>query len=189
MQLSIIIPYYKTLDLTKKLLDKLIPQLTDEVEVILVDDGCNQVELDEYPITIVHLPINSGNASKPRNVGLDLAQGKYITFIDSDDMVSEDYIQKILNKIRKEPDIIYLSWKTKQYTIFISNKPPKWNCAVWCRVYKKELIGEHRFENIDIGEDYVFNLYIKPKTSLTIRLPIYYYNQGRKGSLLRRREK
>ena len=42
VKLSITIAYYKTYDLTVKLLDTLIPQLNDEVEVFLVDDGCNE---------------------------------------------------------------------------------------------------------------------------------------------------
>ena len=53
-------------------------------------------------IKIIHLEKNSGNASYPRNVGIDNAKGKYIGFIDSDDLVEDNYIELILNKIDKE---------------------------------------------------------------------------------------
>ena len=183
--LSIIIPYYKTLEETKRLLEVLIPQLNDNVEVILIDDGCKEEELDQYKeINIVHLPFNSGNASIPRNVGLDIANGDYIAFIDSDDMITDDYIEKIQHKMNSNPDIIYLSWYSKKQSIIMNVKPSKWNCAVWCRVYKKDIIGDTRFNpELKLAEDWEFNTHIKPQTSLCIKKQIYIYNNGRKGSL------
>ena len=99
MQLSIITPYYKCYDYFTVLANILIPQLTKEVEWIIVDDGCNEVRLDQYKrdnIKIIHLETNSGGESKPRNVALDNATGKYIAFIDADDKVSRDYVFRIL---------------------------------------------------------------------------------------------
>lgn len=181
--ISIIIPYYKTLELTKELFEVLTPQLTDDIEVIIVDDGCNEVELDNLKAKVIHLPENSGNASTPRNVGLDNAKGKYIAFIDSDDLVSEDYIETILNNLGK--DIIFLSWKGKSIEVIMDKKPPQWNCSVWCRVYRRELIGNTRFdENLKIAEDWVFNENIKYNTSKCVKKVIYYYNEGRPGSLI-----
>ena len=64
-------------------------------------------------------------------------------------------------------------------------QPPKWNCAVWCRVYKREIIGDVRFdENLRIAEDWKFNQQIKWKTKTCIKEVIYFYNNGRKGSIL-----
>ena len=183
MKLSIIIPYYNTLDLTKRLMERLEPQLRKDVEVIIVDDGCNENELDKLKAKVIHLPTNSGGASKPRNVGLDNAKGEYIAFIDSDDLVSEDYIERIFNKMKV--DLIYLSWKCNTMEVPILTKPPKWNCAVWCRVYKKEIIGDTRFdENLRVAEDWKFNEAIKYQKSVCIKDTIYFYNNGRKGSLL-----
>ena len=109
IKLSIIIPYYQKLN--PKLFESLLPQLNDEVEVILVDDGCNNFELDKLPIRVIHLPTNSGGASVPRNVGLDAAEGEFIAFIDADDFVSGDYIREILNKINSEQfDYCFISW-------------------------------------------------------------------------------
>ena len=184
MQLSIITPYYKTLEYTLKLSKVLEPQLTDDIEWIIIDDGCNEKKLDNLKAKVIHLKENSGTASKPRNVGLDIAKGEYIAFIDSDDIVMNNYVKKILFKTRKQPDIIYLSWKSKVHDIKIITRPSKWNCAVWCRVYKRELIGGTRFdEKLREAEDWVFNQKVKPKTSLIIREQIYIYNNGRKGSI------
>lgn len=186
MRLSIITPYCLTLRQTKKLAKVLEPQLTDEVEWIIIDDGCYEYELDTLKAKVIHLPVNSGNASKPRNIGLDIATGEYIAFIDSDDMVSKDYIEKIFKAMGN--DIIFLSWKSQVHDIKINVKPPSWNCAVWCRVYKREIIGDTRFdENLTIAEDYVFNQQIKYLTSSVIRKQIYFYNI-REDSLIHRRK-
>lgn len=189
MKLSIIIPYYNTWIETKKLLETLIPQLTDEIEVILIDDGCGELMLDyateeHNNITVIHSMPNSGVAGKPRNVGLDNAKGEYIAFIDSDDNVTDDYIKRITEAMSTKPDIIFLSWKSVKQKIIMTTKPPQWNCSVWCRVYKKEIIGNTRFdETLKKAEDWKFNQAIKYKTSVCIRKPIYLYNWGRKGSL------
>lgn len=181
--LTIITPYYNTLEYTKELAKILEPQLNDKIEWIIIDDGCNEKELDNLNAKIIHLEKNSGGASKPRNIGLDNATGKYIAFIDSDDLVSNDYIQKILDNLTA--DIIYISWKSKVHDIKMINNPPRWNCAVWCRVYKREIIRNIRFnENLKIAEDYVFNKQIKFTTTRCIRKTIYFYNNGRKGSLI-----
>lgn len=183
MQLSIITPYYNTLEYIKKLRDVLEPQLTDEVEWIIVDDGCNEKELDSFKAKVIHLPTNSGGAGKPRNVGLDNAKGKYIAFIDSDDLVSDDYIQEVLKNLKT--DIIFISWKSKVHDIHIEYNPPYWNCAVWCRIYRKRIIGNIRFrEDMKIAEDWVFNQQIKYRTSRAITKQIYYYTI-REGSLVR----
>ena len=183
MLLSIITPYYKTLEYTKRLAKVLEPQLTDDIEWIIVDDGCNEKELDSLKAKVIHLPTNSNGASRPRNVGLDIATGKYITFIDSDDYVLDNYIEKILSHLGQ--DITFISWKSIVHNIVIKNKPPKWNCSVWCRVYKREIIGKTRFrEDLRKAEDWVFNNEIKYKTYNSIKEQIYYYNI-REGSLVR----
>jgi glycosyltransferase involved in cell wall biosynthesis len=189
VKLSIIIPYYNTYKYTKKLLNELIKQLNNEVEIILIDDGCNEKRLDKYKeIKVIHLKVNSGNASIPRNIGLDKATGEYITFIDSDDMISGDYIEKIFKKINKNPDIIFISWKSKKHYVIMENKPPRWNCSVWCRVYKRDIVKKIRFnKELNIAEDWEFNEQVKYKTSLCIKDIIYFYNNNRKGSLTNER--
>lgn len=54
MLLSIIIPYYNTLQETKELFKILEPQLNDKVEVLLIDDGCNEKELDKLKARVIH---------------------------------------------------------------------------------------------------------------------------------------
>ena len=179
--ISIIIPYWNTLEQTNILMNILSPQLNDNVEIIIVDDGCNQKELDKWKrenIHIIHLTENSGGASVPRNVGLDNAKGKYICFIDSDDIVEPDYVDTILTKIDNEDfDYCYYSWQSPYHTIIISNEPPEWNCCVWNCVYKKDIIGNERFNpELKIAEDYDFNKRVRKGKRANITKVLYYYN-------------
>ena len=75
MKLSIIIPYYNVKPYTDELLDCLEPQITDEVEVILIDDGSKEPYKTDYEWCQVYRQKNGG-ASKARNVGLERAKGE-----------------------------------------------------------------------------------------------------------------
>ena len=112
MKLSIIIPYYNAENYTKQLLECLDRQMDPEVEVILIDDGSDEPYKADYEWLKIRRKKNGG-ASTARNKGLDLAQGEYVAFIDADDLVADNYIKTILQKIQEEQfDYCYLSWKT-----------------------------------------------------------------------------
>ena len=181
--ISVIIPTYNRNEKLLKLLQCLQNQMQDNVEVIVVDDHSdNELKL-EFPewLKYIRLEENSGGASVPRNIGLDNAKGKYIVFIDSDDLVSDDYIETILNKINEEWDYCFISWKTSTNTIIIKDNPPNWNCCVWNCIYKKEIIGNERFNpNLRIAEDYDFNIRVRKGKKANIEKVLYYYNETSK---------
>lgn len=175
LKISIITPYYNTLEYTKKLASILEPQLTEEIEWIIIDDGCNEKELDNLKAKVIHLEENTGGASIPRNVGLDNAKGEYICFIDSDDLISHNYVKTILNKTKEEWDYCYISWRGS-YSIIIKDLPPKWNCCVWNCVYKRELIGNTRFrKDLIIAEDLWFNKEVRKGKKANIEQILYFY--------------
>lgn len=182
MKLSIITPYYDCLEYTKKLRDVLEPQLKEDVEWIIVDDGCNEKELDDFNAIVIHLKENSGCAGIPRNIGLGLALGEYITFIDADDLVSHDFVEKILNKIENEDfDYCLMSWYSDDFKIDVKNGRPEWNCSVWGIVYKDTLIRDKRFNDCRIGEDYIFNKEVLSGKCAFIEDFLYYYRKNEKG--------
>ena len=152
MKLSIIIPAYNAEPYLGELVTCLQNQMpTDNtVEVIIIDDGSRQpVSYSANWLKVIRQD-NQG-CSKARNVGIDKAKGDYISFIDADDLISEHYIEKILEKTKQEPDVIELSWK--------SLTSEHWNCneklwsendrlpnpSVCTRAFKRSFIGDVRF--------------------------------------------
>ena len=109
-KLSIIIPAYNAEPYLCQLvacLQKQVP-LDKSVEVLLIDDGSSEpVQYTASWLKIYRQP-NQG-VSVARNAGIDKAKGDYISFIDADDLVSDNFISTILEKTKDEPDVIELS--------------------------------------------------------------------------------
>lgn len=190
IKLSIIIPYYNTWNELFMLTYKLRQQKTKEVEIIVIDDGCDEKRLDQIlDIKVIHLKENSGGASVPRNVGLDNAKGKYICFVDADDMVSDDYIETILERTKEDWDFCYISWQGKSNKVIIKDTAPTWNCCVWNCVYKRDLIGDKRFDpKLKMAEDYDFNRKVRNGKKANITKILYYYNEDTPNSLTKQGE-
>ena len=96
---TIIIPVYKVEHCISKCIDSVISQTYSNWELILIDDGspdasgtiCDQYAEKDTRIKVLH--VDNGGPSKARNVGLDVATGVYVCFIDSDDWVCSNYLQ------------------------------------------------------------------------------------------------
>lgn len=193
MKLSIIIPYYNTEQYTDELLGALENQINSDCEIILVDDGSNKKYIckSAYLRSVVKvIRKKNGGVSSARNRGLTEATGEYIVFIDSDDIVSEDYISEVFKAIRCGVDTVYISWQSidgKLGKIIKSEKDEfnPWNRCVWNRVFKKEYIkGLYFNEDMQIAEDDDFLKRLPNTKSKTyIPKPIYYYRAGRENSL------
>lgn len=194
-KLSIIIPYFETYDLTRRLLAELLLQInTPDVEIILIDDGCNETRFDEYinwlddkgftykeNVKIIHQE-NMGVA-KTRNKGIELAKGKYVAFIDCDDMIMPNYIETLLDAIDKyDTDVINFNWydMTEHQEV---RKPH--NYAPWKAIYKKEVMPRFVEFRKYGAEDVDFQGEIDSgKYSITyLDKLLYFYNSNREGSL------
>lgn len=187
-KLSIVLPYYKTYELTTKLLNKLIPQLNKDVEVLLIDDGCHESRLDKYKeIEITHLEENKGGAYAC-NCAIKKAKGKYIGFIDSDDLVSDDYIETLIKAIDEHnEDVIFMDWQDMN-TGEITRRPD--NYAPWKAIYRREIIplfDERVIYSFDVP--FYDKLNSKPYTRYYIDKILYYYNSNREGNLTTEKEK
>lgn len=194
IKLSIVIPYFETYELTKKLLINLLIQLHNfDIEIILIDDGCNETRFDEYinwldeigfsynnHIKIIHQE-NKG-VSNARNRGIKNSRGKYIAFVDSDDMVMPNYVNTLLELINNhEEDIIYFNWLDINTNEVIRHPN---NPAVWKAIYKKEILPQFD-ETLKAREDYFFNQELdrQEHTKYYYDKVLYIYNSGRENSL------
>lgn len=193
IKLSIIIPMFNTEPYIDQLLKCLAPQLTPEVEVIVVDDGSTFPFLPPFPSIKVIRQENKG-VSSARNRGLKAAKGEYIVFIDSDDLVTDDYLSQIFQSIENGPDTVWLSWKSMDgrfgKTLKSQNdKFGPYNRCVWNRVFKKTYIEDMEFdETMMVAEDDDFLKRLpEPKSHTYISKPIYLYRVGRKDGLSMRK--
>ena len=189
MRLSIIIPYYNTKKYTDELLRVLVPQRTKDVEIIIIDDGSDSCYFNELE-GIKTIRKKNGGASSARNRGLREAKGDYIVFIDSDDLVTPDYIEQVFKAIESEPDTVYISWRSidrRLGKVIESEKDEfnPWNRCVWNRVFKREWLNGLEFnEDLMVAEDDDFLKRLPEVNSKTyISKQIYLYRAGREGSL------
>ena len=105
--ISVIVPIYNVEDYLENTINSLINQTYEHIEIILVDDGsldrcpiiCDCYMEKDLRIRVIHK--ENGGLSDARNVGIKNASGKYITFIDSDDIIETDYIEYLYNLIIK----------------------------------------------------------------------------------------
>ena len=104
-KITVIVPVYNVENYLEKCLDSLINQTYKNIEIIVINDGStdNQGEIcQEYAQKdnrIVYIEKENGGLSDARNVGLDKMTGSYVTFIDSDDWIEQDYIETLYKKI------------------------------------------------------------------------------------------
>ena len=183
-KLSIIIPAYNAENYLPQLLACLDKQMVPGVEVIIIDDGSKVPFTTNYSWATVIRQKNSGPGIA-RNTGLDKMTGEYFTFIDADDMVADNYLTTIIDKIQTEQfDYCYLSWTTLpggwNCTVqlrSVEDKFPAFNLCVWNRVYKTATFGKHRFNPKKLWSedaDFIYRLNEHGKKSFISDIMYYY---------------
>lgn len=104
---SIIIPIYNVEKFLRQCLETVVTQTYPHLEIILVNDGSPDQseaickEFFKKDTRIRYIRQENAGLSAARNAGIDLATGDYITFIDPDDWVTEDYIEILYNQLKK----------------------------------------------------------------------------------------
>lgn len=128
--ISIVVPVYKVEKYLVKCIESILNQTYSNIEVILINDGspdrcpyiCEEYKAKDSRVKVVHK--KNGGLSDARNFGIEIAKGEFISFIDSDDFISKDYVEYLYNMIKKfEADISICGIK---------------------RIYKKTKIGNEK---------------------------------------------
>jgi len=213
LKISVIIPVYNVEKYLPECLDSIIKQTFKDIEIICIDDGSTDGSLNilnEYASKDARFIIlNQGNqgVSAARNNGLDIATGKYVAFIDSDDyLISNDYFENLYNACEKYnadisvASIIRGNEKKSEYILKIEKEEvatdyvEKLNlCAlpdlnhVWNKLYKrKSLINSGvKFPEGMIYEDVcVTHKYLYYMTKLVSVPDIVYFYRKLNGSLI-----
>lgn len=201
---SVIVPCYNVSDYVEKSIESLCTQSLENMEIIAINDGSKDDTLKKlkklskkYNNLLVIDKKNEG-VSVARNVGLDVAKGEYIGFLDSDDWVDEDCFAKMYKKAKdKNYDIVacdtnaiypdskmYISSNIKDNDT-VNNLLVEAYAVIWNKIYKKELLEDIRFkQGISFCEDvlFLYMVYAKVKKVGAIHEAMHYYLQ-RTGSL------
>lgn len=98
---SVIIPVYNGEPYVRECIENMLKQSYHKLDIIIVDDGSadNSAKIAaEYPVTCIRLPDNRG-ISVARNMGMDIAKGDYIHFMDVDDSINADFYKEMVAAI------------------------------------------------------------------------------------------
>lgn len=105
--ISVVIPIYKVEDFLNRCIETVVNQTYNNLEIVLVDDGspdtcgdiCETWKHRDHRISVIHQ--KNGGLSAARNAGIDISNGQYITFVDSDDWISCDYVEYLYGLIKR----------------------------------------------------------------------------------------
>lgn len=111
-EISIIVPVYQVEKYLNECIDSILAQTFTDFELILVDDGspdncpalCDAAAKRNSRVRVIHK--QNGGVSTARNAGLDAAQGNWIAFVDSDDTVEPEYLEKCIRQCWKRVQIL-----------------------------------------------------------------------------------
>lgn len=120
MKLSVIVPVYQVEKSLRKCVESILGQSFADFELLLVDDGstdgsgaiCDEMASDGHRIVTIHKP--NGGLSSARNAGLDHARGDYVAFVDSDDFLSPDTLQPLMDILDDDIDTDILEFPVMQ---------------------------------------------------------------------------
>ena len=206
--ISIIVPVYNVERYLPRCIESILRQTYTNFELILVDDGtpdrsgiiCDRYAEKDSRIKVMHK--ENGGVSTARNVGIDAAKGEWITFVDADDWVSNDYIEALVTPLLQGQydlsvgsievrGINKYSKPLKNESIDIINANDEKKISLLCRhefygpwsiLYSSRILRENNIcfvVGMKYGEDLVFLLdYLKYcKNICATSKTVYYYNR------------
>lgn len=205
--ISIIVPVYKVEKYLPNCIESVQRQSYFHWELILVDDGspdrCPQI-CDEYAshddrIMVIHK--ENGRVAKARNAALRVAKGEYITFLDGDDYLHEDYLRHMLDiATSRQVDVVqcgfirgveteYPEVKTREKIALYDNHSVFLNqvakIVVWGKLYKRyifdgRLVTEDKFFEDDFT---TWKWYYAARTIAVTNVPLYYYMDNQQSTM------
>lgn len=212
MDLSIIIPVYNSEKHIKTTLGSILPQLRENVELIVIDDGSTDSSYDiisqlcENEKNIIYERKENGGVSSARNQGVNIASGNYIAFLDSDDTYNPGAIDIFLNEIKSECDLYVFSYffsQNEKRTVKVCTchgEYPEYDelCQwkndyilnpIWNKLYKRSCIKEGFDSTLSMGEDLLFNLsFLRTAKKVVASTKTVMTYSHRKGSLSYRKD-
>lgn len=207
---SVIIPVYNAEKYIDRCILSVVNQTHIDLEIIIINDGstdnslkiCKEWEQKDNRIKVLNKR-NTGVADT-RNYGLNIAKGKYISFVDSDDFIEPNMYSEmiklmkqnnselcmcnfyIIDEIQKKPFIYSTIENADKHTILKLVSESNNGITVWGKLFIRNIIGNIKFDtNISISEDVLFFYQYVDKIEKisNVKEPLYNYNIGNPNSL------
>lgn len=181
-KVSVIVPVYNSIDCLERCVRSLCAQTYGRLEVLLIDDGstdgteqlCERLAAEDARILVHHK--ENGGASSARNVGLSIASGEYIGFVDSDDYIDSYVYEELVRALeegkypvtqisrdevdeegRRLPDVCTPPKKERicDSETFIKELLLHQGDSSFCtKLFPREIFAGHRFPEGELNEDF-----------------------------------
>ena len=210
-KITVIVPVYNVENYLNKCLDSIITQTYKNIEIIVVNDGSTDAsgeickEFAEIDHRIIYIEQENAGLSAVRNTGLEIMSGDYVTFVDSDDWIEQDYLETLYKKIveyqadiavgnyysfNESEGMFYFhilgdSYYEKVYdnvsifeNLYESQEMKSFALiSAWGKLYKAGLFEQLRFDIGKLGEDGYLNqkIYLLAEKIVYIHKGIYSY--------------
>lgn len=198
---SIIVPVYKAEKLLPRCVDSILSQTFSQWELILVDDGspddsgvlCDKFAVQDTRIRVLHK--ENGGVSSARNFALDYATGKYITFIDADDYIRPQFLERMLSQTPADLVICGFDnvgadgFEPDTDNILLSNNPEAINKLVeipyyldtpWGKFFNRQIVKDNKLafdQWLRLSEDtlycYEYLSYCRTVSVISDKLYVY----------------
>lgn len=202
--LSIIVPVYNIPDCLARCVHSITAQTWQNIEILLVDDGstdstgelCDTLAAEDARIRVFHK--QNGGSSSARNLGIRESKGEYLGFVDSDDYIEPDMYEKLVKaaltydapivqigrdevdeKGNALPDICIPPEKEERIgseTFMKELLMHRGDCSFCTKLIRRDTLGEERFPEGVLNEDFHLLVRLLPATKEIISLPGYAYH-------------
>lgn len=202
--ISVVIPAYNAENTIERCVKSVLNQSYENLEVIVVNDGssdstetiCEKMASCDSRLKVI--TIKNGGVSHARNIGIDNANGDFITFVDSDDYIDKEMYKNLMDLFDTNVDIVHCSYKNVDESgnilsvVGSKNKQIKMNhdegmeCllagkyfagGLWNKIYRAKLFSNVRLkENIKFNEDVLANYYLFDNANNTVYSDEPFYN-------------
>lgn len=207
-KLSVIVPVYKAEKYLDRCILSILGQTMRDFELILVDDGspdksgliCDEYAKSDFRVKVLHK--ENGGVSSARNAGIEIAEGDFLSFVDSDDYVASDMYEKLFSVIDSSVDIAVCDFMMHYADVDYPKETLKIGTSVEENlaglmmsevgtgsvflVTRRTYWGDLRYPlNLRNGEDMWLMIRLLSGTSRIVKVnePLYYYNQENTASL------
>lgn len=140
---SIIIPFYNNLHTINETVESCLSSSYENIETIIVDDGSNlcleSLINPQFLTQIKILKKENGGVSSARNYGVNHSQGKYILFVDADDLIDKSYVEKCVDIFKTDESINIITCRSKKF----SQNGSELNWELQDPSYRDLLIANH----------------------------------------------